>query len=86
MHISLYNIPDIFIVKKNRSSLANGNPLVHVFHIKFLYVGACEIKKLTCCIIWFLFNYNKQPKHRLILAEHCMPHLHELVTLDANHM
>lgn len=86
MHISLYNIPDIFIVKKNRSSLANGNPLVHVFHIKCLYVGACEIKKLTCCIIWFLFNYNKQSKHRLILAEHCMPHLHELVTLDANHM
>lgn len=59
MYILLYNILDIFIVKKNRLLLVNGNFFVYVFYIKFLYVGVCEIKKLICCIIWFLFNYNK---------------------------
>lgn len=86
MHISLYNIPNIFTEEKIDHRWQMVALLYMYFTSNFYMLELVNQKKLSCCNIWFLFNYNKQSKHRLILAEHCMPHLHELVTLDANHM
>lgn len=85
------NIPNSFIEKKPRDHYTS--LVTHMYFTSNLYVGACELKsvlpKLKRNEHVVIFNFYLTIvtiKTPIFLAEHCMPHLHEHVTLDANHM